>query len=237
MRFASLAEILHGEGHTVRCYALERSTLPELAAGSLRDAARGADCVVLPLPVTAKADLLNAPLSDGEYSMKKVLDALDPGSVVCAGRVDEGTARIAHERGLELVDYFLREELIVYNGVATAEGAVALIMQDTPVTLWRSRVLVVGFGHIGKLVADRLKALGAEVWVSARKYGDMAWIEALGMRALDTRALEGHLGMFDVVVNTVPAPVLGEARLREIKKTALCVDLASKPGGADGRFG
>ena len=31
---------------------------------------------------------------------------------------------------------------------------------------------------IGRLLADRLLALGAEVTVSARKYGDLAWIEA-----------------------------------------------------------
>ena len=122
---------------------------------------------------------------------------------------------------------------MLFRSVATAEGALGIILQETPKTLWRSRVLVVGFGHVGKLVADRLKVLGAEVWVSARSCGDRAWIEALGMRALDTRTLEGALARFDVVVNTVPALVFGEARLRELKGDVLCVDLASKPGGLD----
>jgi dipicolinate synthase subunit A len=106
-------------------------------------------------------------------------------------------------------------------------------MQETPITLWRCRVLVIGFGHIGKLLAHRLTGLCAEIWVSARNYGDMAWIEALGMHPLDTRSLEGHLGSFDVIVNPVPAPVLGEGRLREIRRDALCLELASKPGGMD----
>jgi dipicolinate synthase subunit A len=189
--------------------------------------------VVLPLPVIGKKGMLFAPLSSEEYSIRSVLRDLDLDSMICAGWIDEETQQVAEEYGLTLTDYFQREELKVFNGVATAEGAVGLIMQETPTTLWRSRVLVVGFGHIGKLLAHRLTGLDAEVWVSARNYGDMAWIEALGMRPLDTRSLEGHLGYFDVIVNTVPALVLGEGRLREIKKDALSVDLASKPGGFD----
>jgi dipicolinate synthase subunit A len=185
-RIISLAAMFHREGHRVRCFALERGELPPgLTAANLREAAAGADCVVLPLPVAGKKGFLNAPLSYGEHGMRAVLEALEPQSLVCAGLVDKETERIAEELGLTLTDYYRREELIVYNGVATAEGAVGLIMQETPTTLWRSRVLVIGFGRTGKLTADRLKALGAEVWVSARSFGDIAWIEALGMCALD----------------------------------------------------
>jgi len=234
MRIVKLASMLHDEGHEVRCFALERGDLPPgLSAGSVREAAQGAECVVLPLPVTGKKGTLFAPLSYGEYDIKSVLEHLEADSMICAGRTDEETERAAAENGLTLTDYYEREELKVFNGVATAEGAVGLIMQETPITLWRCRVLVIGFGHIGKLLAHRLTGLCAEIWVSARNYGDMAWIEALGMHPLDTRSLEGHLGSFDVIVNTVPAPVLGEGRLREIRRDALCVDLASKPGGMD----
>ncbi len=41
------------------------------------------------------------------------------------------------------------------------------------------------------------------------------------------------LGDYDVVVNTVPARVLGESRLSKLKHGCLCLDLASKPGGMD----
>jgi dipicolinate synthase subunit A len=83
--------------------------------------------------------------------------------------------------------------------------------------------------------------MGARVAVSARNHGDAAWIGALGYEALDTGALEGHLSEFDAVINTVPAPVMGEKRLGELKRGTLCMDLASKPGGLDftaaGRLG
>jgi len=234
MRIASLARSLYRHGDAVRCFALERAGLPpEILSPGLGEAVRGADCVILPLPVTGGRGLLNAPLSDAEHPMDAVLAAIPPETVVCAGRVDGETERASRARGIELVDYFQREELAVCNAVATAEGAVGLIIQDTATTLWRSRILVIGFGRVGRLTADRLRALGAELWCSARKCGDRAWIEALGMHPLDTRALSGELRRFDVVVNTVPAPVLTESLLRELRPETLCIDLASRPGGID----
>ena len=42
------------------------------------------------------------------------------------------------------------------------------------------------------------------------------------------------LGGFPLVINTVPAMLLDEKRLRLLKPKALVLDLASKPGGDDG---
>lgn len=243
LRAAHLCALLRDDGHDVRAFALEKAELGgEIAlCGSAAEAARGADCVVLPLPVINQRGGLNTPLSARVCPVAETLDALSPAQIICAGRVDEQTRAAARERHLTLIDFFEREELCVLNAVATAEGAVGILMQETPTTLWGMEILVIGFGRIGRLLADRLKALGAAVSVSARNCGDMAWIRALNYKALDTRALEGQLGRFDAVVNTVPAMVLGESRLRELKPGALCIDLASKPGGLDfsaaGRLG
>jgi hypothetical protein len=38
---------------------------------------------------------------------------------------------LANKKGLHPIDYFKREELVIYNAVATAEGAIGLIMQET----------------------------------------------------------------------------------------------------------
>jgi dipicolinate synthase subunit A len=41
------------------------------------------------------------------------------------------------------------------------------------------------------------------------------------------------LGDYDIIFNTIPNMILTEERLRTIKKDALIIDLASKPGGVD----
>ena len=136
----------------------------------------------------------------------------------------------AAEFGLTLTDYLSREELAVRNGVPTAEGAIEAAMDATDVTLCGTPCLVIGFGRIGKLLAHRLRGLGAEVTVSARRLDDLAWIDAFGYRGLRTNRLAGRLGSFRVVFNTVPHIVLTEELLRELPRECVLLELASQPG-------
>lgn len=232
LRFAEICAILDGMGHSVSPFALELADGIDCCTNP-GTCVKGADCVLLPLPVCAQHGLLNAPLSAGEYTIEEIFAAIEPRSLVCAGKVDDSTRALAERYGLNLVDYFKREELAVYNAAATAEGALALMMQNTPMTLWRSRVLVVGFGRIGRILAHRLTALGALVTVSSRSCRDTAWCEVLGYGTADTRSLHEVIGDFDVVVNTVPAPVIGEREALAMSPDVFCLDLASKPGGVD----
>lgn len=235
MRQMKLAQSLAADGHEVRCFAFDRldADSPMTRTRTALDAAGGAECVILPLPVTGKELYLNTPLSDDTYHMDEIIKALRPGQYVCGGKIPEELFHRAAREHITLVDYFDREELNVLNAVATAEGAIQLAMRETPITLFESECLVVGYGRIGKLLAHRLRGLGAHVTVSARKYSDFAWIRAFGYRALATGALSGRLGSFDLVFNTVPAEVLGEKELGGVKRGCLCIDLASKPGGVN----
>jgi dipicolinate synthase subunit A len=233
LRQVKLAQLLREDGHGVHTYALERA--PELAWAEEAELAgvELADCVVLPLPVAGDGAALNAPLSESAHPLAQVLDALRPGQLICAGRVDPETARLARERGLCLRDYFAREELAVANAVPTVEGALQIAMEELPTTVHSARTLVIGYGRLGRLLAHRFSALGARVSVSARRWEDLAWAEAFGYGVEQTDRLEGWLCGYDLIVNTVPAPVLGRARLGELKEDCLVIDLASKPGGVD----
>ena len=234
MRTLSMCSLLAEDGHEVRTFALEQAKQPpEWMAGSAQSAVSGADCVVLPLPACGKGGLLNTPMSAGEYPMEEMLGAIAEKTPVCAGMADERLKELALRRGLELHDYLKREELAVENAVATAEGAVDVLIRETESTLRDSRVLVVGFGRIGKVLAHRLRGMCAAVAVSARSFGDRAWISAYGYEAADTYAMDEALEKADIIVNTVPAMVLGAEQLKRLKPGALCVDLASKPGGVD----
>ena len=232
LRQVRLAQLLGEEGHTVHTWALEEAEgAPEPAAGL--SLARLADCVVLPLPAAGEDGRLNAPFSRRRPELAEVLDVLRPGQVVCAGRASPELRALAEERRLRLFDYFDREELAVANAVPTAEGAVQLAMEELPITLHGARVLVVGFGRVGKLTAHRFRALGARVSVAARKWEDLAWAEAYGYAPEHLEGLDECLCAYDLVVNTAPARVLDARRLEQLEPDCLVIDLASRPGGVD----
>ena len=102
-----------------------------------------------------------------------------------------------------------------------------------PITIHGARVLILGFGRVGRALAPRLQALGARVTVAARRYEAMAWAESMGLGAERLDDLGAWLWGCDLVVNTIPALVLGERELTLIRQDCLILDLASKPGGVD----
>ena len=235
LRQAKLAQLLAEDGHTVHTYALgePQEDVPGLTAESTLRQAALADCVVLPLTISDGNGQLNAPLSPTEYPLAPILDQLSPKQFICGGRLDPETEALARERGLTIRDYFAREELAVANAVPTAEGAVQLAMEHLPITIHGSKVLVVGFGRVGRLTAQRFQALGARVSVAARKYDQLAWAQAMGFGGEHLAQLRGWLCGYDLIVNTVPAQVLGREELEDLTPDCLILDLASKPGGVD----
>jgi len=227
--------MLFADGHVVKTFAQEKM---EHASGvqvcaTAKDAASGADAVILPLPFATKEGMLTSPLASGIHTAREVLSACDPSQTVFAGRVDTVWLNAASSMGISICDYFAREELAVLNADAAAEGAIKYLIEETPITLWESRILILGFGRIGKLLAHRLKALGVNVVIAARKTVDLAWIRAYGYTPMEFSEMSDKIGEFDCVVNTVPERVIRERELKQIGKESFILELASKPGGVD----
>ena len=235
MRYVRLASLLAADRHTVCAYGMDDMPPPPPVrhTGDPSEALRGADCVVLPIPMLAEGDALFTPLSREALTFPGLLDRLLPGQLVMAGRVPPSAREQAVRRGIVMVDFLDREDMAVANAVPTAEGAIQIAMEELPITLHGSRCLIIGFGRIGKVLAGSLAGLGAHVTVSARKAEDFAWIAASGYAKTDTRRLGDGLGQYDAVFNTVPSLILQRHLLERLKPGCLCVDLASKPGGVD----
>lgn len=233
-RAARLAELLLRDGHRVSSFALERAVLPgEIGKeAGLAPCVYGADCVLLPVPAE-KGGWLNAPLSGERLLMADLIESLWPGQILLGGRLSDRTVAAALQNRLRPADLLHRPELAAGNAALTAEGALSRMIEHSEGAIWGSRVLVLGWGRIGKLLTRRLSALGAAVTVAARNPEDRAMAEALGCRSLDFRELEAVLGDFDYLVNTVPARVLSEGMLCLIRPEALLLELASPPGGFD----
>lgn len=235
LRQVCLARLLAEDGHSVSVYALERQTFsdPITVLHDPKVQFAPAKAIVLPMPVAKDSTYLNAPLSNASHRLRTIFDAIPSGKTVLCGAASPAIFAYAQTNHLRLIDYLKREELAVRNAVPTAEGALQIAMEELLITLHGAKALVIGFGRIGRQLARKLQALGADTTVSARSHASFAQIWAEGFSVLDTRALTGHLQPFDVIFNTVPARVIGAAELAEISADCLLIDLASKPGGID----
>ena len=196
----------------------------------IREALERADIVILPVPCLRSDGALNAPFAAKEiiFSNEEIkLMAEKPVFTSFAERLVRNHPALG---GAAVYDYAARDDFAVLNAVPTAEGALELAMNACEGTIASSKVLVSGFGRVGRALSRLLVAVGARVTVAARKSSDRAAACSLGADAVDFGSADWD---YDIVFNTVPAPVFDEARLKKLRPNTLLFDLASLPGGVD----
>jgi len=185
-----------------------------------------ADAVMLPWPHSFSDDRLVG----GEISRERTLALLPPCRALLHGG---GVSAAELPQETYAVDPAADEEFLKTNAELTAEGAIARLMQRPGCALLGSTCVITGFGRIGKALAARLCALSAFVIVCARSEAQMRQAHDMGAHPVPLMSVSSALRHADAVLNTVPARLFGWEELRQIKKGALYIELASKPFGAE----
>lgn len=234
MRNVYLAELLKKDYQYVEIYGLDKSGKPWAIKNSPLDfVLDGARVIVCGIPLLSENNYLNTPLSKEKLTLSEVFEKVPEGSLFIAGKIPSNIIKQFTEKNVKCLDIVDREELAVLNAVPTAEGAIDILLQELPMTLMGSRILIVGYGRVGKILAKMLQGFGVEVWAAARKYSDIAWIEAQGLKPVPIHQLARYVSDMDAIVNTVPALVITKEILEKVRSDCFLLDLASVPGGID----
>ena len=236
-RQVSAAEWLVEHGCQVSAWGLcDMSTAVEVCESP--DAAiREAEVLLLPIPLSRDQLWVNGT----SLSVSTLSSILRPGMTVLCGMPNSEWIADAEQRNVEVIDYSRDEIFMIRNALPTAEGAVAIAMNEMRRTLFDSNIMVVGYGRIGKLLADLLIRIGANVTVAARKSADLATAELHGCKTcplLCTSEDEAYSmpvlrERYHVIFNTVPFPLIEESVLESLATDTVLIDLASAPGGID----
>ena len=116
---------------------------------------------------------------------------------------------------------------------AIVEAAVKIIIENTAITIHDSNICVVGQGNIGTVLTRTLVALGAHVTVAARKPAQRASAYTLGAKGLPLEQLTEAAPGFDMIMSSVPAPIVTKEVIDQLPASALVMDLSAPPGGVD----
>ena len=135
-----------------------------------------------------------------------------------------------------LVQLFERDDVAIYNSIPTVEGTIMMAIQHTDFTIHGSNVTVLGLGRCGMSVARTFAALGAKVKVGARKTEHLARITEMALTPFHFNDLEKEVNDTDILINTVPQPIVTAQVISKMPPHTLIIDLASKPGGTDFRY-
>lgn len=176
---------------------------------------------------------ITSDLENGGLWVKELMDELRPGQSLFGGCISDKIRKVCREKDVEVYDFMKMDDVAIYNAIATAEGAIVKAMELKPVNLHGSRCLVLGYGRCGKVLAQKLKGMDAEVSVCARSDRARSESEAMGFSSMDFGELSRHILRFDYIFNTVPAVVLKYPELKRLSRDACIIDIASAPGGVD----
>lgn len=127
------------------------------------------------------------------------------------------------------LDFLKDPDYLARNAAITADCALKTAVSLIQTTLADTPTLILGWGRIGKCLAQLLKSLGCRITVAARKATDRALLNALGYEALSFESLPDHLPRFRLLYNTVPSPVLSEQQL-SFCQNCVKIELASRDG-------
>ena len=116
------------------------------------------------------------------------------------------------------------------NAAITAEAAIGIILSNLSCAITEGKILILGWGRIGKCLTHQLTHLDAPLSVYARKPEDQALLRSLGYHPITEEELSGSLPEFRCVINTAPAQILSAQDVQKLRSDCFKLDLASIRG-------
>lgn len=236
-REQEIARLAAATGATVRAYGFPWPEAGIRGVTLARDATQalaGADFALLPIPGIAPDGTLFAP----ECPLKIIPDrdmlaGMRKPAHIILGWADKNLKTHGEALGITFHEYEWDVDLMLLRGPAIIEGLLKVMIENTDITLHKSRICIVGQGTIGALLTRYLVTLGAYTHVAARNKVQRAAAHAMGAESHELTELAELAPRLDGIVSTVPSPVVSRAVLEKLPPHALLVDVAAPPGGID----
>lgn len=219
-----LLSILLGYGYT--CFNATDSQ--KISNTELSDMIHESDFILGAIPFCPSRILKGTSLSVGEFET-----FLHEGQHLFAGAIPNDVNTSLTGRKILCHDYMKNEEIAIFNSIATAEGLICDMIAGYPENLYKSSVLILGFGRCARTLADRLNGLGCQVTVCARNETALAAAYSLGSNTLTIDEFPQYAPQFNILINTIPSLIITKDILKRLTPDNYIYDIASLPGGVD----
>lgn len=191
------------------------------------------DAVVLPLTGISLKGEIHAPCFPYKIFFSTIANNLKFLTPIFLGKATPLVKELAQKLNLPIIEIADDDELAILNAVPTAEGALRLAIELTPYTIHGSRIVILGYGRVGKVAARLFKSVNAKVTIVARNIKQLALAEAFGFETVNFDNKNNAIKYADIIINTIPSKVIDKNDLTNLSTSCVIIDLASQPGGID----
>jgi len=157
LRIVKLAELFRKDGYIIYTYGLEEAEFNEksIKKTTLEDFINETTCIFSSIPFSKDNENIYSPFSKVKMNIKEILPQLKNKKII-TGAISEEIAEKAEFYNIEIIDILKNETLSILNAIPTAEGAIQIAMEKSKRTIHGSKILILGFGRIGKILAKML---------------------------------------------------------------------------------
>ncbi|MGE5557547.1 MAG: dipicolinate synthase subunit DpsA [Bacillota bacterium] len=234
-RQLAVVRVLVEGGFQVRLIGLGKGgNMPVFYGDTWQEALDGASLLLLPISgVSLHGEIKTVVRGDNLFLDDEFWRYIPEQTVVLTGSWPCHLRKNAAAKNLRVFEYAEMDEIAVPNAIPTAEGALQIAINELPITIHGSNVLILGFGRVAVAAARLFASAGASVYIAARRPEARAIATLSGYRGINLPDLKDFVGRMDLIINSIPSLVLTRNELEHVSRDSLIVDLASAPGGVD----
>lgn len=240
LRQAYLAYLLEKFGFNVITFGLNHniSNYTLNFANSAEQAMSLSKTIITPIPFSRDKiyitglDNITAE-NNNKLSLKTFLTHLHHEHYLIGGNILNEIVEVCLKEDIPYYDLMESEDIVLFNTIATAEGAIAEAICKSSINLHQSNALVLGYGKCGKVLASKLQAIGVNVTVAARRKSALVEAYTNSIKGIKLNSIQSAINNFSYIFNTIPAIILDEKLLSAISQETTIIDIASSPGGVD----
>ncbi len=190
------------------------------------------DMIVCGTPFAKLNDYLNCDFYTS-YPIETFIQLLHPGQLVFAGGISGKYRKMFQEKEIIALDLLQDRHLIWQNAHLTAEALLGKIITTTVFSLRHSNVFVFGFGTCGMNIARLMKQMDCNLFIVDHTPENLSRATSFGYQTTLTVQLRHLLKEADIIINTVPQPILKPEHYALLKKSCVLYEIASYPYGLD----
>lgn len=146
--------------------------------------------------------------------------------LVC-GKLSDEQVKILKQKKIQHINLMSDEIFTVKNANLTSEAVLSIIIEKTKVSIFESAVLILGGGRIAKALAVMLKGLGVQFAIVSYNPIKFPSYFSFSDKCYYRENFVRDLEKYNVIVNTIPAKIIGEDIVEKIKKETVFIETAS----------
>jgi len=238
MRQIYMAIELIVRNFSVIVYGLNDSLLDSTCyhANSLAEAICSSQNIITPIPLSKDGNNIISRSSHSDLTIDNLCSLLSSNHRLYGGCFTQELINYCITNSIFFYDFMEKEDVILYNTIATAEGAIAEAISSSTTNLHGSSCLIIGYGRCAVTLAEKLKYLCGHIDIAARSSHALAAAYASSYGTINILELKEKIHQYDYIFNTAPALVLTKELLINTNPNVVIIDIASAPGGVDYTF-